>query len=201
LFGEKSLYQELYREHGDVSAWTEGQKEKWALRKSLIYMLNYPQLTFQRMVAKLASFWGLERVVIAGWQQGLYQPPRWSVVCGTFLIPLSYMMVMVLACFGAFFSPPTDWRAHIFLLLLISFISGMHTLTFGHERYHLPLIPFLLLYAGATATPQTWARIRSGRQKLIGPVMISALLLLVWGREVFILEAERIKGLFSTLFG
>jgi 4-amino-4-deoxy-L-arabinose transferase-like glycosyltransferase len=201
LFGEKSIYQALYREHGNVSSWTEGQKEKWALRKSLIYMLDHPQITFQRMIVKFASFWGLERVVIAGWQQGFYQPPRWAAAGGTLLIPLSYMLVMVLACFGAFLSPPPDRRMHAFLVLLLGFICGIHTLTFGHERYHLPLIPFLLLYAGAAVTPETWACIRNEGQKLIGPVTASALLVLVWGREVFILEAERIRALFAVLLG
>ena len=45
--------------------------------------------------------------------------------------------------------PPADWRVHAFLLLLIVFVTGMHTLVFGHSRYHLPLIPIVLLYSAS----------------------------------------------------
>jgi 4-amino-4-deoxy-L-arabinose transferase-like glycosyltransferase len=200
LFGEKSIYQALYREYGNVSSWTEGQKEKWALRKSLIYMLDHPQITLQRMVVKFASFWGLERVVIAGWQQGFYQPPRWAAAGGTLLIPLSYMVVMVLACFGIFLSPPPDRRAHAFLLLLIGFICGIHTLTFGHERYHLPLIPILLLYAASAVVQKSWWNLHEGVKKLAAPITVCIILLIIWGREILVVEADRIRVLFSSFF-
>jgi hypothetical protein len=184
-----------------VSSWTEGQKEKWALRKTLIYMLDHPGLTLERAGIKFANFWGLERVVIAGWQHKVYQPPRLFTILGTFLIPLFYMTTMLLACLGIFLSPPDDRRAHGFLLLLIGFIAGMHTLTFGHERYHLPLIPILLVYAAAAVIQKSWWNFREGMQKLSAPITGCMLLLFIWGWEVLVVDADRIKALFTSLFG
>ncbi len=201
LHGDKSIFQALRDEHPDVSSWTEGQKEKWALRKALAYIQDHPGLTLRRDVIKFADFWGLERTVIAGWQQGLYQPPRWFAMLGTLLIPLFYVVSMLLACLGIFLSPTGDRRTHVFLLLLIGFLAGMHTLAFGHERYHLPLIPFLLLYAAAAVIQQSWLRFRREIKRVAIPLMACIGLFVIWGREVLSVDADRIKALLHTLLG
>ena len=61
---------------------TEGHKDKWAQRMAIEYMLSHPGTTFRRALIKFADFWGLERELVAGVQQGLYDPPRWIVVLG-----------------------------------------------------------------------------------------------------------------------
>jgi 4-amino-4-deoxy-L-arabinose transferase-like glycosyltransferase len=200
LHGNKSISQDLRAEHPDAASWTEGRREKWALKKALTYMQDHPELTFQRSLIKFANFWGLERTVIAGWQQKLYHPPQWFAVLGTVVIPLAYVVTMLFACLGIFLSPPVDRRAHLFLLLVIGFISGMHTLAFGHERYHLPLIPLLLLYAASAVTHQAWLRISLGLRSAAAPLAVSALLLVIWGREVLIVDADRIQSLLRVLF-
>src|SRR5207249_866553 len=43
--------------------------------------------------------------------------------------------------------PPRDWRLHGLLLLVIGFVCVLHVAVFAHSRYHLPVMPFLLLYA------------------------------------------------------
>jgi 4-amino-4-deoxy-L-arabinose transferase-like glycosyltransferase len=200
LQGEKSIFQDLRAEHPDVSTWTEGRKEKWALRKAFMFMLANPALTLQRSLIKFANFWGLERTVIAGWQQGLYQPHRWFVALGTVVIPLAYVVVMLFACLGVFLSRPPDLRMHLFLLLVIGFLAGMHTLAFGHERYHLPLIPLLLLYAAAAVAHQTWRHFGKGLRLVAAPLAVAAGLLVIWWREVLIIEAGRIQTLLSIFF-
>jgi 4-amino-4-deoxy-L-arabinose transferase-like glycosyltransferase len=200
LQGEKSIFQDLRDEHPDVSTWTEGQKEKWALRKARMFMLNNPALTLQRSLIKFANFWGLERTVIAGWQQGLYQPRRWFVALGTIVIPLAYVVVMLLACLGVFLSRSNDLRIHVFLLLVIGFLAGMHTLAFGHERYHLPLIPVLMLCAAAAVAHQTWRHFGKRLRLAAAPLAVAASLLVIWGREVLVIEAGRIQTLLSIFF-
>jgi 4-amino-4-deoxy-L-arabinose transferase-like glycosyltransferase len=199
LQGDKSIFQDLRAEHPDVSTWTEGQKEKWMLKKAMTYMLDHPELTFQRSLIKFANFWGLERTVIAGWQQGLYKPPHWFAALGTVVIPMACVAVMLFACLGIFLSPPNDPRVHIFLLLVIGFVAGMHTLAFGHERYHLPLIPLLLLYAAAAVTHKAWQQVRLGLRSAAS-LAVSVLLFVIWGREVFVIEADRIQSLLRILF-
>jgi hypothetical protein len=33
--------------------------------------------------------------------------------------------------------------AHWLILLIILFVTAIHSIVFGHSRYHLPLVPFL----------------------------------------------------------
>ena len=198
--GEKSIFQELHHDYPDSRFWTEGQKEKWALKKALAYMVDHPQLTLKRAVVKFARFWGLERVVIAGWQQELYQPPRWFVLAGTLIIAFSCLSVMLLACLGIFLAPPADRRVHVFLLLLMGFIVGIHTVTFGHERYHLPLMPFLLLYAAAVIERRSWIQLCNVRQAA-APILACISLFVIWGWEVLIVEVDRIRVLVHTFLG
>ena len=65
------------------------------------------------------------------------------VICG------SYAFALFAAIFGTVLAPPADRRVHLFLLLLVAFVCGLHTLAFGHSRYHLPLMPLVLLYAAS----------------------------------------------------
>lgn len=201
LQGADSIFEELRDKHTEVSSWTEGKKEKWALKEAVTYMLEHPGLTLQRAMVKFANFWGLERTVIAGWQQGLYRPSKWYAALGTLLIPLFYAAVMLLACLGIFLSPPEDRRAHALLLLLVGFLVGMHMLAFGHERYHLPLIPFLLLYAAASVIGRNWQQLRDGLRQAAAPLAAMASLLVIWGREVLVIDADRIQALLRTLSG
>jgi 4-amino-4-deoxy-L-arabinose transferase-like glycosyltransferase len=199
LEGDTSIFHQLRQEHPDVSSWSEGRKEKWALRAALAYMLAHPLVTVQRAVIKFANFWGLERVLIAGWHQGLYQPARWLAGLGTLAITASYILVMLCASLGLFLAFPREHRAHIFFLLLMAFICGVHTVTFGHERYHLPLIPFLCLYAAAAVVHRSWYRLPEGWHTAVPSVVPWMVLLAIWGREVFIIEAERIQVLLRAL--
>jgi 4-amino-4-deoxy-L-arabinose transferase-like glycosyltransferase len=195
LHGETSIFQQLYQGHPKVSSWTEGRKEKWALRTALVYMMAHPLVTLQRVVIKFANFWGLERVIIAGWQQGLYQPPHWFAVLGTLAITFAYMLVMLCASLGLFLAFPGERRAHIFFLLLMAFICSIHTATFGHERYHLPLIPFLCLYAAAAVVHRSWLCLQEGWHTAVPPLAACVILLAIWGREIFVVEADRIQAL------
>jgi 4-amino-4-deoxy-L-arabinose transferase-like glycosyltransferase len=200
LTGEQSWAYALRQEHPEAFTWTEGQKEKWAQKKALAYMLEYPSTTLMRAIIKFFDFWGLERTLIAGWQQGLYQPPRWFSVSGTLLITSSYALTMLLASLGLFLAPPSNRKAHLFLVLVLVFISGVHTVVFGHERYHLPLMPLLILYAAAAVIEPSWRRLREGIPTAAAPVLACLTLLVIWGREVFIVDADRIKDLLRTFF-
>jgi len=199
LNGEQSWDHDLRQEHPDASTWSEGRKEKWAQQKALLYMRENPLLTLKRSVIKFFNFWGLERTVIAGWQQGLYHPPRWFSALGIVLITWAYVLTMLFASFGLFLAPPKDRRMHLFLILLVSFISGVHTIVFGHERYHLPLIPLLLLHAAAAVVQQSWRHLQEGIRTAALPVVVCLGLLISWGYEIFIIDAHRIKAFLQIL--
>ena len=62
-----------------------------------------------------------------------------------------YVAVVAAWCGRALAGAAGDWRVHVLLLLPIVAIMGAHMLAFGHSRYHLPLVPILILYAVALA--------------------------------------------------
>jgi len=178
----------------DGQHWTEGTKEKWAQKQAVAYMRSHPGTTLRRSVLKLADFWGLERDFIAGVQHGLYQPPTWVFIVAALAITLSYVALMVLAVAGLVAARPVDWRAHVLLIGIILFISGLHAVVFGHSRYHLPLVPILLLYAAAAIDRRAWRmRWRSAQ----GAIAIGLFAMLggFWVHEIFIRDASRLANL------
>ena len=196
----RNLGAELHREYRDVSDWTEGQKEKWAMKQALTYMLSHPLKTLHLAVIKFADFWGLERVIISYWQLRYARPPSWVVMTGTLAITISYIAIMLLASLRLFSTPPGAHQFHMFIFLLTAFIVGMHMITFGHSRYHLPLIPFLSIYAAAAVSERSWLRLRERRLMARAPIFIWVGLLVIWGRELLIVDAERIKHLLKVFF-
>jgi hypothetical protein len=76
----------------------------------------------------------------------------------------------------------------------------MHTLAFGHERYHLPLIPLLMLYAAAAVTQRSWQHLGIRLRRAAAPLAVATSLLVIWGREVLVVEADRIQSLLRILF-
>ena len=64
---------------------------------------------------------------------------------------LAFPSALCLAA-GVWLVPPADRTALAASLLPVGLVTSMHLLTFGHSRYHLPLIPVLLVFAAAAAT-------------------------------------------------
>ena len=108
---------------------------------------------------------------------------------------------MLLASLGLFLALPASRMAHFFLVSVIVFVCGVHTVVFGHERYHLALMPFLLLYAAAAIRQRSWWRLREGMRTAIAPVLTCVLLLGVWGRELLFVETGRVQELLRIVFG
>jgi hypothetical protein len=73
-----------------------------------------------------------------------------------------------LGLFGVFLTPLQDRRAHWLILCVIVFICGLHVLAFGHSRYHLPLIPIVLIFSASALTHAStiWQQRTTGRFKL-----------------------------------
>jgi len=200
LVGEHSVFALIKKVHPEAVHLTEGQKEQWAKKEAVAFMLENPRLTIQRSLIKFANFWGLERTIPAGFR-ALYHPPSWFAMTVAVLVPLIYACVMILACFGLFWGLPGERRAHWLVVLLILVVAGLHSLVFGHSRYHLPLMPFLILYAASALVQHPWHRFKDGIIKASGPVLSCAFLCFAWGREVLVVEADRIRGLFQSLIG
>jgi 4-amino-4-deoxy-L-arabinose transferase-like glycosyltransferase len=201
--GEKSWIRGLTTEPPGLPM-TEGRKDKWAQRKAIEYIRAHPLITFRRSLIKFADFWGLEREFIAGVQQGLFAVPFWFRVCASLAIILGYMLLVTTGVAGIWLVPPSDRRGHILLLLPMVLIVGLHTIVFGHSRYHVPLMPVLAVYAAALVTKRgglAWVSFRSGWEQrhlpasVVGAAVSVTALLAIWVRQVAFVDLNRIGAL------
>jgi hypothetical protein len=152
---------------------TEGDKDKWAQKRALQYMIANPAITLRRSVIKVSDFFGLEREYAAGIQQRLFAPPRWFGV-------LASVVIVLLPMLG---------------------ILGGHALAFGHSRYHMPLMPILGVFAVALATRGVPAVRRAAAWQRAGAAVFAALLFAIWVHQVFVVDADRIRGLVDRIVG
>lgn len=151
LQGEESWIHEVVRTYPATEPRTQGQIDKLAMRQALQYIVANPALTLQRSVVKFFDFWGLERELIFGANRGYFGNVSTPILVGlALLLCSSYVLALFAGIIGLVLAPPTDRRIHWFLLLLIAFVCALHCLAFGHSRYHLPLMPLVLVYAASS---------------------------------------------------
>lgn len=177
---------------------TEGVKSQWAEHKAVEYMLAHPGVTLRRTAIKFGDFWGLERSFIAGVQQGLYAPPFWFVFVASVLIAASSALLIVLGAGGLWLARPA-WPQHLLLLLPVVVMTGLHSLVFGHSRYHLPLVPLVLLYAAAllaSGSPREWLR---RRPAVNGAAALILVLLVLWARQILVSDAGHVHAFLSRI--
>jgi len=181
LEGEKSWAHELFANTTAAQCTTQGQVDKLALRHGLKFVFANPGLTLQRDMIKFFDFWGLERELIAGAARGYFGPfSRPALVLLTVAVAGSYALALFLGVFGLCLAPSANRRLLYFLLLIVLFITGMHTLVFGHSRYHVPLMPLIFVFAAAAlvSAPEIW-RLRT-RVRFWCPCAICLSLLASW---------------------
>ena len=173
---------------------TEGEKDKWAQRKAVEYMVAHPGVTLRRAAIKFADFWGLEREYLAGIKQGFFRPPTWLAIVISVAIVTSFPFVALVAAAGIWLSPAANWRVQALLLLPIVSIAGVHSIVFGHSRYHLPIVPLLLLF-GTAAVLRFRQGFNGSTFARAGAVLTGGILVAIWTRQVVIVDAARISAL------
>jgi hypothetical protein len=113
------------------------------------FVIREPLTFIARMPVKFADFWGFERNLVdaaeatrngkaGGWNSV-------SKVAADFVSDAAYVALVLLAVGGLVFAAWDKWK-----LLIGGFIVYfvlVHMVVFGDGRFHLPLIPFLALYA------------------------------------------------------
>jgi 4-amino-4-deoxy-L-arabinose transferase-like glycosyltransferase len=197
--GGAQAFSRAIRRDYPVGRLSEGQKDKWGQKEAFRYMRAHPLVTLRRAAVKFADFWGLDREFAAGLAWGLYRPPPVVGALLTVAMVAFYPPLMLLAVLGACLAPRRGWAPHLFLLLLVAAVCGLHCLAFGHSRYRLPLMPLFVVYAAAALVHRSWRRLREGMAAAALPVALGGALLAVWTREVVIRDADRIRSLLSML--
>ena len=96
--------------------------------------------------------------------------------------------------------PAAEPRAHWLILLIVLFVTAIHSIVFGHSRYHLPLVPFLAMYAGGALAQRSWRDLFvSVPTRSWIPVALAIMLVVVWSREVLFRDADHIRTLWQAL--
>ncbi len=153
---------------------TDGQKDREAGRYAVHFMKTHPGLTLRRDAVKACCFWQMERSFPAGAVRNMFGferfPPamhKYAVWALAAVIILAYIFLLVSAVFGIFSWNPGEnpaavdenenaaasavrrqlWLVFAFFLCIILYFWAIHALIFAHERYHLPLIPILCVFA------------------------------------------------------
>lgn len=193
--GEKQWFRVLQNETPNYSELTQGQIDKVAMRHGMKFALTHPGLTIKRDIVRFFNFWQLERTLAAGALQGIFGDipkvlilPAAALICGT------YALVLFSAVFGLLFTPPEDRRMHGLLLLTIVFPCIIHTLIFAHSRYHLPIIPILMLYSVAAILNRRaiWEARRTWKFRI--GVAVCLVFVLAWVRELVFVDLHHLTG-------
>jgi hypothetical protein len=162
-------------------------------------MWHHPLITLRRSAIKFADFWGLEREYAAGLEHAIFRPPAGVAVLAVAAIAVVYPLMMIAAVFGLSLARPADVRIHRLLLLIVIFICAIHTLTFGHSRYHLPLVPILLLYAASAWLNRSWRRLGGDVRTIRVPVAGVLVLAAIWIRQLAFKDFSRAAALLRSL--
>jgi 4-amino-4-deoxy-L-arabinose transferase-like glycosyltransferase len=201
LGGEKAWYQEVIENYPPEMRTTQGHIDKLALKQGLKFVRENPGLTALRDVIKFFDFWGLERELIAGAFRGYFGPiPRPIVVVSSTMILLSFPAALFLGIFGALFSPPSNWRVHVFFLFVMAFVCALHTVVFGHSRYHLPLMPLVLLYAAAACTHRGIILERRWSGQFAIGLSLCLVFLIGWCWNAVAGDLERVRDMLGKWF-
>jgi hypothetical protein len=165
------------------------------MRRTIAYVLENPGLTARRDVIKFFNFWQLERSLVAGLSRGWWgNLSTRAVLIVTFVVFGSYVAAMMSGILAFASSPPTDRQLHWYLLLVTGFICAVHTVVFGHSRYHLALMPLLLVYAGRFfSDPWSIWRQRRTTAFWVGAA-VCVLLLGGWTWEIVFVEFARFRS-------
>lgn len=200
--GEQYWFQVLSKDHPNLGRLTQGQLDKVAQKAGVQFMRDHPRLTLKRAIVKFFNFWQLERELVAGAARGNFGNVSLSVLSAmTLLVFGSYATAFLSGLVGMFMTPATPRTCHWFLILAMAFVCGLHTLVFGHSRYHLPLIPLILVYTAACATDwrQVWQKKRTWQ--FLSATVVCLMFTTSWIYEIAVIDLDRYRSTFNSLIG
>jgi 4-amino-4-deoxy-L-arabinose transferase-like glycosyltransferase len=200
LTGEESWIHEVLQESSPAERGSQGKIDKLALRQGLKFVVANPGLTAKRDLVKFFDFWGLERELVAGADRGLFGSVSRSALLGmTMLVCGAYAFALFAAVFGAVLAPPPDFRANLFLILMIVFVCAVHTLAFAHSRYHLPIMPLVLLYAASAIVHRQVIWEERRRWRFWAASGACLVFVAGWAWMAVVVDGEKIQHLLTSL--
>jgi 4-amino-4-deoxy-L-arabinose transferase-like glycosyltransferase len=166
----------------------EVERDRAAYQFALSYIRAEPLTFAARLPIKFADFWAFDRNLPdtaeatlrgAGWNSRVK-------LAADLLAVIVYMGIVLVGTVGLVFAPETSGvPPALWKLLLGGFILyylSAHLVVFGDGRFHLPLIPVLILYTGWMTVMVR--RIGYARGRVAAAGVLATILVMVWAREV-----------------
>ncbi|MBQ4142755.1 MAG: glycosyltransferase family 39 protein [Thermoguttaceae bacterium] len=180
---------------------TQGEKDRFAADYAKKYIKTHPAQTLKRDAVKALCFWQLERSVPAGLHQGFWGIERiesptvrkLTFAALTLCIFGVYALVFLTAVWGIFSIqlPKGTGAGMAFLTAVVLYFWILHSLAFAHERYHLPLVPILLLFAANFAMDRgkvnrfgVFSHFRKRPVRMTAALLMCGSFLVFWGCEI-----------------
>ena len=178
----------------DAMLWTiwnmtddEVARDKLFYKKGLEFIKENPSKFLVLSIKKFAYFWGF---ILPFFTCYLYDYFINPIPKGLFMVlaPLTvlpYAIVLPFAIFGIIFYQKRDRKAYLLFLLIFYYIL-IHSIILGSARYHLPLVPFSIIFAayGACSMNRVRSEIKLGdsatKSKLMLFFIVIILLILSW---------------------
>jgi 4-amino-4-deoxy-L-arabinose transferase-like glycosyltransferase len=200
LKGDKYWVYQMWREVPESRrGWNEADRDAWAKGAASRFIKANPTLTLQRSAVKLADFWGFEREILAMFQRGYVSAPGVVVAVITLLSITGWVFMSVGGIVGLCTCARIAPAASAYAFLFAATLAGIHSLVFGHSRYHLPLVPFLCVFAAAALSHRVWRDWRLRRpQWLLASIGMLALFV-AWVLTIVGSDVERITKFLSDI--
>jgi 4-amino-4-deoxy-L-arabinose transferase-like glycosyltransferase len=202
LFFEKPIGKEEHYYYEtllpELNGLSETEKHEMATRKAFEYIVANPGPTFIRMLGRLVDFWGQERLVINHVLSGYYGAVSPAVLLMIIAVVFAgYSLTIFGACFNCFFA---KWRAlEVIGLLFIAYYTVMHLLVFAHPRYHMPLLPIIVVMAARAFAARAEIMQKWKTWQFAGAAALAAGFVMIWAIGLFVFDAEYVKMLMQRL--
>ncbi len=193
--GDKSWIVVLVRENPAKNRRTQGQIDKLAMRHGIKFMLTHPGLTGKRTLVRFFNFWQLDRTFVAGLREGHWQQlSKPTLIIVSLILVGYYAMLMYAGIFGIIFAEPNDRVIHWLFLFSIAFPCLVHSAIFAHSRYHLPVMPLVVIYSAIGIVSYRQILDSSRRWQCLIGLLACAVLTVGWIREIVVVDLARMAG-------
>lgn len=198
----------------DAMLWTiwnmtddEVAREKLFYKKGFEFIKENPSKFLVLGAKKFAYFWGFILPFFSCYLYGyfIHPIPNWLFMLLAPLTVLPYAVVLPLAIFGIVFYQKCDKKSVLLFLLMFYYVL-IHCIILSSTRYHLPLVPFLIIFAayGACSMNRIRSEIRLGdaktRRKIILFFLLIVGLITSWYYSTICYYSDAIKMVIDKLF-
>ena len=153
----------------------EVERERLFYEKGFEFIKEKPITVLGLSIKKFAYFWGFLFTFFGLYLNDCFITPfpKWLFMVLAPLTVLPYMILLSFAIFGITFYQKWNKKAYL-LILLIFYYTLIHSIILGMARYHLQIIPFLIIFAayGICSINRIRSEIKSGDSKMKRKMMI-----------------------------